>query len=120
MIMPFFNLTAVCTATGVVVNRTASLSSVQMGGNMSRKHLFTIGHVAQLHEIQTARLKAGLPGIGAEVAELIARLTEGGVAAAHRQAFKRARDPAAHRSDSAERIRQAKCYWDSGLVDYLG
>jgi len=42
--------------------------------------LFTVAHIAQLHEIQKARLKRGLPGIGPELEELIARLTKGGVA----------------------------------------
>ena len=42
--------------------------------------LFDLGHVAQLHEIQRARLKRGKPGIGREVEELIRRLTSGGVA----------------------------------------
>ena len=42
--------------------------------------LFDTGHVAQLHEIQRARLRRGEPGIGPEVEELIRRLTSGGVA----------------------------------------
>ena len=42
--------------------------------------LFHVGHVAQLHEIQTARVNRGEDGIGMEVEELIVRLTSGGVA----------------------------------------
>ncbi|TAL50567.1 hypothetical protein EPN81_02460 [Patescibacteria group bacterium] len=41
--------------------------------------LFDVGHVAKLHEIQTARLRAGQEGIGAQVDELIRRLELGGV-----------------------------------------
>lgn len=44
--------------------------------------LFNTGHVAQLHEIQRARLRHGERGIGPEVEELIMRLTSGGVAGA--------------------------------------
>ena len=43
-------------------------------------NLFTVAHIAQLHEIQSARLKRNQPGIGPEVEELIRRLTDGGVA----------------------------------------
>ncbi len=43
-------------------------------------NLFGLGHVAQLYEIQKARLKRGELGLGPEVEELIARLTSGGVA----------------------------------------
>ncbi len=43
-------------------------------------NLFTTAHIAQLHEIQAARLKRNQPGIGPEVEELICRLTDGGVA----------------------------------------
>lgn len=42
--------------------------------------MFDTGHIAQLHEIQRARLRRGEPGIGEEVEELIRRLTSGGVA----------------------------------------
>ncbi len=42
--------------------------------------LFNVGHAAQLHEIQKARLARNEPGIGPEVEELIRRLTSGGVA----------------------------------------
>jgi hypothetical protein len=41
--------------------------------------LFDVGHVAKLHEIQSARLSAGQEGIGPEVEELIRRLEMGGV-----------------------------------------
>jgi hypothetical protein len=43
-------------------------------------NLFGLPHIAQLHEIQSARLGRGQPGIGPEVEELIRRLTSGGVA----------------------------------------
>lgn len=69
--------------------------------------LFTIAHVAQLHEIQRARLKRRKPGIGPEVQELIRRLTDGGVAHI-------GGDP-----DDA-RYAQAKRYWDSGVGKALG
>ena len=42
--------------------------------------LFNVGHVAELHAIQKARLARGEPGIGLEVEELIRRLTSGSVA----------------------------------------
>ena len=61
--------------------------------------LFNLGHIAKLHEIQKAHLKAGLPGIGREVEELISRLENGGVG-------KSAGDP---------RIAQAKKLWDLGF-----
>ena len=61
-------------------------------------NLFSVGHVAQLHEIQSARLKRGLPGIAPEVEELIRRLTSGGVGT-------KSDDP---------RVQQAKCLWDKG------
>lgn len=41
--------------------------------------LFDVGHVAKLHEIQSARLSASQEGIGLEVEELIRRLEMGGV-----------------------------------------
>lgn len=66
--------------------------------------LFDLGHVAQLHEIQTARLKNGEPGIGREVAALIRRLTSGGVAG---------------RSDNPQ-IVQTKRLWDLGIGTELG
>lgn len=40
--------------------------------------LFNVGHIAQLHEIQSARLRRGLPGIGPEIEEMIRRLRDGG------------------------------------------
>ena len=61
--------------------------------------MFDVGHVAQLHEIQRARLSRGDPGIGSEVEELIARLTSGGVGA---------------RSGDLRTI-QAKRLWDKGF-----
>lgn len=64
--------------------------------------LFNVGHIAQLHEIQTARLRAGEPGIGKEVEGLIARLTSGGVAGKH--------------TDEVTRI--AKAMWDAGLAKH--
>lgn len=66
--------------------------------------LFHVGHIAQLHEIQAARLKRGEPGIAREVEELIARLTSGGVAGRH----------------SSERERQAKVLWDRGYGREIG
>ncbi len=66
--------------------------------------LFGLGHVAQLHEIQRARLKCDQPGIGVEVEELIARLTSGGVAG-------KSNDP---------REIQAKRLWDLGVGRELG
>lgn len=56
--------------------------------------LFDIGHVAKLHEIQAARLRAGMPGIGPEVEALIRQLEMGGV--------------------NQRRI-QAKRLWDKGI-----
>ena len=72
--------------------------------------LFHVGHVAQLHEIQRARLGRNEPGIGPEVEELIRRLTSGGVAG-------KSDDP---------RVAQAKRYFDMGvgrelsIVDFEG
>ncbi len=66
--------------------------------------LFNVGHVAQLHEIQKARLKRGDSGIGLEVEELIARLTSGGVAG-------KSDDP---------RVIQAKRLFDLGWGRELG
>ncbi len=66
--------------------------------------LFDTGHVAQLHEIQKARLKNGEPGIGREVEELIRRLTSGGVAG---------------KSNDLRTI-QAKRLWDLGVGRELG
>ncbi len=62
--------------------------------------MFTIGHVAQLHEIQKARLRRNLPGIGKKVEKLISDLTAGGVASPH--------------SIEIERI--ARRMWDTGLA----
>jgi len=50
------------------------------GRRRKMSDLFHVGHVAQLHEIQRARLGRNEPGIGPEVEELIRRLTSGGVA----------------------------------------
>jgi hypothetical protein len=66
--------------------------------------LFDVGHVAKLHEIQKARLRAGQPGIGAEVEELIRRLESGGVAG---------------KSDDPRTV-QAKKWWDAGVGRELG
>jgi len=66
--------------------------------------LFGVGHVAQLSEIQNARLRRGMPGIGSHVEDLIARLTSGGVAG-------RSDDP---------RIVQAKRLWDLCADGELG
>ncbi len=66
--------------------------------------LFDVGHVAQLHEIQRARLKRGQPGVGDFVQELIRRLTSGGVAGTQA-------DP---------RISQVKRLWDLGVGRVLG
>jgi hypothetical protein len=66
--------------------------------------LFDVGHVAQLHEIQKARLRRGEPGIGTEVEEMIRRLTSGGVAG-------NSDDP---------RIVQAKRYFDLGVGREIG
>ena len=66
--------------------------------------LFHVGHVAQLHEIQRARLGRNEPGIGPEVEELIRRLTSGGVAG-------KSGDP---------RVAQAKRYFDMGVGRELG
>lgn len=66
--------------------------------------LFDLDHVAQLREIQKARLKNGEPGIGREVEELIRRLTSGGVAG---------------KSDNLRTI-QAKRLWDLGVGRELG
>lgn len=66
--------------------------------------LFDLGHVAQLHEIQKARLSNGEPGIGREVAALIRRLTSGGVAG---------------RSDNPQ-IVQTKRLWDLCIGTELG
>lgn len=66
--------------------------------------LFHVGHVAQLHEIQEARLRHNQPGIGLEVEELIARLTSGGVAG-------KSDDP---------RVVQVKRLWDLGVGRELG
>ncbi|NQV90329.1 hypothetical protein HQ487_02880 [Candidatus Uhrbacteria bacterium] len=41
--------------------------------------MFDVGHVAKLHEIQSARLSAGQEGIGSEVEDLIRRLEAGGI-----------------------------------------
>jgi len=43
-------------------------------------NLFNTGHVAKLDEIQSARLRRGMSGIGLEIEELIRRLESGGVA----------------------------------------
>jgi len=61
--------------------------------------LFTVAHIAQLHEIQAARLKRNKPGIGHEVEELIRRLTSGGVSV---------------KTDDL-RVVQAKRLWDMGF-----
>jgi len=75
--------------------------------------LFTVDHVAQLQEIQKARLRRNQPGIGPMVEELIRRLTDGGVAG----------------NTKGIRVAQAKRYWDLGVgrefcfasfSDYLG
>ncbi len=79
-------------------------------------YLFTVAHVAQLHEIQTARLRRGEPGIGKEVQRFITELTNG-----------KANDrPAEPQSDDRYweflRRRQAKVLWDRkwgiGYGDY--
>ncbi|OGL66968.1 hypothetical protein A2856_00525 [Candidatus Uhrbacteria bacterium RIFCSPHIGHO2_01_FULL_63_20] len=67
-------------------------------------NLFTVAHVAKLHEIQSARLRRNLPGIGKDVMELIARLEDGGVAG----------------KETDERTRQAKVLWDLGFGRELG
>ena len=66
--------------------------------------LYDLGHAAQLHEIQRARLRRGESGIGPMVEELIRRLTDGGVAGNTRDI----------------RVAQAKRYWDLGVGRKLG
>ena len=66
--------------------------------------MFGLPHVAQLHEIQQARLRAGQPGIAPEVEELIQRLTSGGVAG-------KFTDP---------REIAAKLLWDKGFGNEAG
>jgi len=66
--------------------------------------LFDLGHVAQLHEIQKARLKNGEPGIGREVEVLIRRLTSGGVAG----------------KSNDLRVIETKRFWDLGVGQELG
>jgi len=66
--------------------------------------LFSLNHIAQLHEIQSARLKHNQPGIGLEVEELIRRLTSGGVAGKTHDVW----------------VTQGKRYWDLGVGTALG
>jgi len=80
-----------------------SLGSRRMKGS-TMSDLFTVAHIAQLHEIQAARLKRGQPGLGSEIEALIARLTSGGVA----------------RGAWDIREAQAKRYWDLGVGTALG
>ncbi|MBU1705880.1 hypothetical protein KKG19_04115 [Patescibacteria group bacterium] len=79
--------------------------------------LFTVAHIAQLHEIQKARLRRNQPGLGSEVEELIRRLTDGGVAGQ-----KAARKKGARKSGQSDDLRviQAKRFWDKGFGRELG
>ena len=78
---------------------------------------FDVDQVAELHRIERARMRRGQPGLRGEVAELIARLTSGGVGAP---------DPAKRRKgpklpDCDPRIlKQAKVLWDKGWGQRLG
>lgn len=66
--------------------------------------LFSVAHIAQLHEIQATRLRRGQSGIGLEIEALIFRLTSGGVAG---------------KSEDVREI-QAKRLWDIGVGTELG
>lgn len=72
--------------------------------------LFNIAQVAQLHEIQRARLKRGLPGLGPEIQELIVKLQ-----GAEPQKKEELKTP-----DTWERMRrkQAKLLWERGFGDH--
>lgn len=69
--------------------------------------LFSVPHIAQLHEIQAARKKRGEPGIGPEVEALIRRLNDHGVIMLDG-------------NRKAAREAQAKRYWDAGIAPALG
>lgn len=69
--------------------------------------LFGIQHIAQLHEIQQARLRRNQPGIGHEVQDIIRRLTDHGVVVIDGNL-------------RAAREAQAKRYWDAGIARNLG
>jgi len=66
-------------------------------------NLFNTGHVAKLDEIQSARLRRGMSGIGLEIEELIRRLESGGVAG----------------KSNDVRETQAKRLWDLGYGKWL-
>jgi len=81
--------------------------------------LMDLGHVAQLHEIQKARLKRDEPGIATEVEALIKRLTDGGVAGTRKGGRIFNSELPGIRAEEQRRI-QAKRLWDKGFGDVIG